>query len=40
MNTFGLLRSTNKLGTVYLTEDFGFKFIPSKRYFSGCVPLS
>ncbi len=38
MNTNGLLRSTNKLGTVYLLPD-GFKWYPSKLYFSGCVPL-
>lgn len=35
MNTEGLLRSTNKPGTVYLTEDNGFKWYPSELYLKG-----
>ena len=32
MNTEGLLRSTNNLGTIYLLKDNGYKFYPSVLY--------
>lgn len=40
MITQGLLRSTNKLGTVYLLPNGSLKWYPSKLYFSGIKPTS